>query len=107
MLIGALGWLSLPAGSVALRVMACAPSRSGSVGVTLQLPLPSTTALAMGRPLSYTVITSPGVPPVPLKVGVASSVVCPVVTGPVWAPWSSVMVGAAGALGALVSMTTG
>ena len=107
MATGVLGWLSLPAASVAVKVMLCGPSRSGCVGVTLQLPSACTTALATGTPLSSTVITSPGVAPLPLKVGVASSVLCPPVTVPVCAPWSSVMTTAAGALGALMSTTKG
>ena len=106
-LTGALAGLSLPAASLAVTVMAWAPSRSGSLGVTLQLPLPSTTALAIGVPLSYTVMRSPGVPPLPLKVGVASSVLWPLLIAPVCAPWSSVTVAAAGALGAALSITTG
>jgi hypothetical protein len=67
------GGLVLPAGSVAVMLTLCGPSVIGVLGVQVQLPLPSTTAVQSTGPPgpSRTVIVSPGVP-VPTKVGVLS-----------------------------------
>ena len=50
---GVEGLLSLPCGSVAVRLSACVPSLSpGAAGVRLHAPLGPTTTLAIGAPLS-------------------------------------------------------
>ena len=61
----------LPAGSVAVAVRLCGPLVSGVVGVQLQLPAPSATAVHTVVPLglSLTVTVLPG-SAVPLRVGV-------------------------------------
>ena len=101
--IGALGVLSLPAASVLVVVKLCGPSAMGVVGVMLQLPLASTTALPITLPFSsYSLMVLPGVPPLPLKVGVLS-----LVRPSPWAPES--LAGSRpklGALGLVVSTVT-
>ena len=102
---GVLGKLVLPAGSVAVVVMLCGPSPRGLVGVTLQVPLGPTVVVPITVPgllPSVSVMVSPGVP-VPVKVGVLSSVEPPPPMGPVTLPSLSVSVGVAGAAGAVVS----
>jgi len=67
--------LVLPDGSVAVMLSVVAPFGKALVGVALQLPLLSTTAVAMVLPLaSLMVIVSPAMP-VPLRVGVVSLVI--------------------------------
>ena len=104
---GALDALSLPAASVAVSVRLCSPSdRPGAAGVRLHAPLGPTTTLARGVPLAYRVMMSPGVAPLPPKVGVVSSVTSPSLSGPCNSPTSSVMAPRVGVLGAVVSMVS-
>ncbi len=63
--------LLLPAVSFWVAVNAVVPSDIGVVGVKLQLPLASTTAVPIGLPLALMVTTAPG-SPVPEIVGVLS-----------------------------------
>jgi hypothetical protein len=102
--IGLLKGPALPAGSTWPAVRLWGPLDSGVVGVKLQLPLGSTTAVPMGvlPPLSKMLMVAPG-SPLPLKVGVVSSVVEPGVMGPVCGATSSVSVSALGAGGKAVS----
>ncbi len=93
-----MGGLVLPAGSVAVTASACGPSLSGVVGVQLQLPLPSATAVQTGLPPSVTLTVLPG-SAVPLSVGVLSPVVLPAV--------GEITVGAAGAVLSTVKLRVG
>ena len=109
MTTGVLGKLVLPAGSVAVVVMLWGPSPSGVVGVTLQVPLGPTVVVPItvpGLAPSVTVMVSPGVP-VPVKVGVLSSVVPPGAIVPVCGATLSVSVGVPGAAGLVVSKVIG
>ena len=63
--------LLLPAVSFWVAVNGVVPSDIGVVGVKLQLPLASTTAVPIGLPLALMVTTAPG-SPVPEIVGVLS-----------------------------------
>ena len=63
--------LLLPAVSFWVAVNAVEPSDIEVVGVKLQLPLASTTAVPIGLPLALMVTTAP-VSPVPERVGVLS-----------------------------------
>ena len=104
MAMAALGRLSLPAASVAVSLRLCKPSlRPGAPGVTLHAPLGPTTTLAIGAPSAYSVISSPGVAPVPLKVGVVSSLTAPSLTLPCTTPTSSLTPTLLGAAGLVVS----
>ena len=85
------GVLVLPAGSVAVTASACGPLLSGVVGVQLQLPLLSATAVQTGAPPSVTFTVLPG-SAVPLMTGVVLAVVLPL-AGP----------DTTGAVGAVVS----
>ncbi len=102
--IGLLKGPTLPAGSTWPAVRLWGPFESGVVGVKLQLPLGSTTAVPMGvlPPLSKMLMVAPG-SPLPLKVGVVSSVVAPGVMGPVCGATSSLSVSALGAAGKAAS----
>ncbi len=75
---GVLAGLVLPAGSVAVGVRVCGPLVKGVLGVQVQLPAPSTTAVQTVVAPSFTVTVLPG-SPVPLIGGV----VLPTVPGAV------------------------
>ena len=92
--------LTLPAGSVAVTLRLFTPCGKAVVGVTLQLPLASTTAVWISPPGKVTVMVSPGVPPAPLMVGVVSLVML----SPKVPLSLTAAKAAAGALGAVVSM---
>ena len=79
------GRLSLPAGSFSTMTMVCSPSASGVSGVNSHLPSLPTTASPITLSPSLTMIVLPGVP-VPLKVGVVSSVEPPFLIGPCTSP---------------------
>ena len=100
---GSLAGLVLPVGSVSLVVIEWLPSGSGVVGVYVQLPRGSTTAVPMTLPLSRMLTVLPGVP-VPLKVGVLSSVEPPGTMAPVLSPTLSLLPGVAGFVGAVASI---
>ena len=79
------------------------------VGVTLQVPLGPTVVVPItvpGLAPSVTLMVSPGVP-VPVKVGVLSSVVPPGAIVPVCGATLSVTVGVPGAAGLVVSKVIG
>ena len=100
----AVGWLTLPARSVAVTLRAFRPLGSAVVGVALQLPSPSTTAVAMTLPLASLMVMVASGSPVPLRVGVLSLVVLsPRV--PVSLLGSSTAAGAAGAVVSIVTLT--
>ena len=104
---GGVGGLVLPAGSVTVAVTVCGPSGSGVVGVKVQLPCGSTTAVPMGTPFSMMVTVSPGVAPPPLKVGLLSSVMPLFGIRPCLVPTSSVASRLFSGLGAWVSTVKG
>jgi hypothetical protein len=90
---GALAGLVLPAGSVWVAVSVCRPLVSGVVGVQVQLPAPSTTAVQTVVGPSFTVTVAPG-SPCPLIAGVAVPTV----------PVGEVMLGATGAVVSTVKL---
>ncbi len=103
----ALGVLTLPAVSVAVTVMACAPSPKPVLGVNVQLPDASAVAVPSSVVPSYTLIVLPA-SAVPVSVGVVSSVLPPETIAPTIEPTSSVtplIVGAAGAVTSPVTVT--
>ncbi len=83
---GALAALVLPAASVSVCVMLCAPWPSGFSGERLQLPSALTAVLPMRVAPSYSLTVSPALAPLPLKAGEASSVEPPAAIAPVTAP---------------------
>ncbi len=91
---GALAALVLPAASVSVCVMLCAPWARGLLGVRLQVPSALTAVLPMSAAPSYSLTTSPALAPLPLKAGEASSV-------------EPVAVTVVGVAGAVVSSTIG
>ena len=105
--VAGVGVLTLPAGSVSVLVKVCGPSTKGVVGVNVHVPSGRTVVVPIGTPPSRTVIVLPGSPPpVPLTVGVLSSVVALLTIRPVSGSTSSVNVNA-GELGANVSTVNG
>ena len=82
---------------VAVAVKAWEPSLNAGV-VKVQLPELSATAVPIDTPLLYSVTVVPG-RAVPLRVGVVSSVVLPLVRLPVTVPTLSLMVVISGAFG--------
>ncbi len=104
---GALAALVLPAASVTVCVMLCAPAPSGAPGVTLQPPSVATVALPMRVAPSYNLTVSPALTPLPLKVGETSSVVSPDTIGPCTAPTLSAAAIMLGVEGGVVSSTIG
>ncbi|ODU13217.1 MAG: hypothetical protein ABS94_27315 [Variovorax sp. SCN 67-85] len=104
---GALAALVLPAASVSVCVMLCAPSPSGVLRARLHLPSLVTAALPTRVAPSYILTMSPASAPLPLKVGEASSVEPPAGIVPVTAPWSSVATTVPGVAGGMVSSTIG
>ncbi len=95
------GALTLPAGSVAVTLTFVVPSGNAWMGVTLQLPLPATTAVSTSPVGNVTVMVSPAVP-VPLISGVVSRVMLSVLLVPVSLAAAT---SAAGAAGPVASMT--
>ncbi|MNS66885.1 hypothetical protein D3C72_1001160 [compost metagenome] len=98
MVIPAEGGLVWPAASVAVVVRVWLPLASALGGVKLQLPLASTLVVPILVPLSKTVMVVPA-SPIPLRVGRASSVRCPLSSGPVSLPTSSLTIKMSGASG--------
>lgn len=94
----------VPAELVAVAVKACDPSLNAGV-VKLQLPLASATTVPIDTPLLYSVTVAFGCA-VPLRVGVVSSVVLPLVSPPVTLPTLSSMLAITGAFGILVDGAT-
>ena len=95
--------LTLPEGSTCVTPSVCGLSVNGVVGVQLQLPLASTTAVQMTGPAapSRTLTVAPG-SPVPVTVGVVSLITSPgvgdVTTGAIGATVSTVNARVAGVL---------
>ncbi|ARF89233.1 uncharacterized protein BCN122_II2490 [Burkholderia cenocepacia] len=100
-----LGTLTLPAVSVAVTVIECAPSPKPVVGVNVQFPDGSAVVVPNNVVPSYTLTVLPA-SAVPLNVGVASSVLPPEMIAPTTEPTSSVTVPMTGAPGAVVSPVT-
>ena len=105
----ALWGLSLPAASVALVVIECAPSASAVVGVTLHEPSAATTAVPRTVAPSITVMVEPASaePAAPAKVGLLSLLAPLAAIAPVTGATSSVTVTPVGAAGAAVSTVSG
>ncbi|MDT4852438.1 hypothetical protein FQZ97_866710 [compost metagenome] len=101
-----LATLLFPALSVRVALMLCAPLSSGVDGVNAQLPPASTVAVPSTLEPSLTVTVAPASAPLPLKVGVASSVAAPAAMLPVTLPMSSTALTMPGLAGAWVSSTT-
>ena len=72
------GVLTLPAGSVTATLTVCGTSVKGVLGVQVQLPLASATAMQIGTPPSVTFTVLPG-SAVPVRVGVLSFVFAPTI----------------------------
>ncbi|MNV22810.1 hypothetical protein D3C71_1138020 [compost metagenome] len=89
---------------VAVAVKAWEPSPNAGV-VKVQLPLTSVVAVPIATPLLYSVMVEFGCA-VPLRVGVVSSVVLPLVRFPVMVPTLSFTVVISGAFGRLVNGAT-
>ena len=98
---GALAGLVLPLLSLSVVVMAWSPSLKGVDGVKLHLPSAATAAEPMSVPLSYTLTTLPG-EPLPLNVGVLSSVAPLGLITPFSKPKSSVALGVVGVVSVAV-----
>ncbi len=104
--VAALVW---PAPSAATALRFLTPSAPNGLVVTLQVPLAATLAEPTATPSAYTVTTVPTVP-VPLSVGVLSSVLASLAMLPVTLPLLSltpVMAGAAGAVPSSVKVEAG
>ena len=101
--------LTLPAASVALVVIECAPSASAVVGVTLHEPSAATTAVPRTVAPSITVMVEPASaePAAPAKVGLLSLLAPLAAIAPVTGATSSVTVTPVGAAGAAVSTVSG
>ena len=84
-------------------MISCGPSVNGVSGVNVQLPVESTVVVPSGLPLSETSTVAPG-SPVPVMVGVVSSVVPPAGISPTFGPTLSVAPMPSGWIGTVVSM---
>ena len=84
-------------------VISCGPSVNGVSGVNVQLPTESTVVVPNGLPLSITSTVAPG-SPLPVIVGVLSSVVPPDGISPTFGPTLSVAPTPSGWIGTAVSI---
>ena len=89
--------LVLPKGSVAVMPTRCSPWRSAWVGVTLQVPSDLTTAVMTSPVGNVTVMVSPAVAPLPLKLGRVLEVMLSVSLRPVSLAAATSATGASGA----------
>lgn len=94
--------LVLPAGSVAVALIVCAPSAKGRLELQFQLPLASTVAVQSVTTPSLTVTVLPG-SPIPVIVGVLSLVVL-LTVGEITLGAAGVVVSTVNARGAVVDV---